>query len=186
VGNGRQKETRRPRPGRRVKTTATFEKPARAASKALRRGSRRGRVRRTPATPPQAPLRKPPPHFPVRGVSASFPGIPYAISCNNLFVLSILPYDRMLQRRLALRRQGGIVGSPFPKPDGLRACSPSPHLFFSRPHAGCRPRFPVPLAPSRGSLNALHGTSSFLFIYRLCEMCIFLLPFAHGRSIRKL
>ena len=125
------------------------------------RGSRRGRVRRTPATPPQAPLRKPPPHFPVRGVSASFPGIPYAISCNNLFVLSILPYDRMLQRRLALRRQGGIVGSPFPKPDGLRACSPSPHLFVS---PDPMPTPPTLSRPPRAFTRQPQRTTRNLFI----------------------
>ena len=124
------------------------------------RGSRRGRFRRTPATPPQAPLRKPPPHFPVRGVSASFPGIPYAISCNNLFVLSILPHDRMLQRRLALRRQRSIAGIPFPKPDGLRACSPSPHLFVSPdPIPDAAHAFPSPHAftrqPQRTTRNLL-------------------------------
>jgi len=149
-----------------VKTTATFEKPVRIPGSPRGRfkgsppgrGSRRGRVRRTPATPPQAPLRKPPPHFPVRGVSVSFPGIPYAISCNNLFVLSILPYDRMLQRRLALRRQGGIVGSPFPKPDGLRACSSS--FFLQTP---CR--MPPTLSrPPRAFTRQPQRTTRNLFI----------------------
>lgn len=175
-----KKETRRPRPGRRVKTAATFEepvrisrKPARAASTALRRagvpaGEGLAVLQRHPRRHPCGNRR---PIFQCAGCPPLFRAFPMpflAITC------LYCQYYRMIECFNAgcLRPAGKLAGIPFPK---LTACAPVPFsssFCFSRPHTGCRPRFPVPprlhAAASTYYTEPLH-----FFSYIACAKCVF-------------